>query len=60
GAAGLEGSPASALLGALAMQVGILLVDPLRMVGITLTYYDLRVRQEGFDLALLAEELQSG
>ncbi len=57
GAAGLEGQTGSQVLGALAMQVGILLVDPVRMVGVTLTYYDLRIRREGFDLAVLASEL---
>ena len=57
GAAGLSGQASSAVMGALAMQLGILLVDPVRLVGITLTYYDLRIRHEGFDLALLADEL---
>ncbi len=59
GTAGLEGSASSALLGALAMQVGIMLADPIRMVGVTLTYYDLRIRSEGFDLDWLARELGS-
>ena len=58
GTAGLSGSASSALLGALAMQFGIMLVDPVRMVGVTLTYYDLRIRSEGFDLAWLARELK--
>ncbi|MCC7492761.1 MAG: hypothetical protein IT204_10455 [Fimbriimonadaceae bacterium] len=57
GAAGLDGSPGSALLTALATQLGILLVDPLRLVGVTLTYYDCRVRLEAFDLELLAGDL---
>lgn len=29
---------------------------PLQLIGITLMYFDLRVRTEGFDLALLAEQ----
>lgn len=57
GTAGLGGELSTALLGGLAMQLGILLVDPVRMVGITLIYYDLRIRNEGFDLSLLADEL---
>lgn len=60
GTAGLEGELSSTLLGALALQLGVLLVDPVRMVGITLVYYDLRVRREGFDLRLLADELGGG
>lgn len=59
GTAGLSGSASSTLLGALAMQAGILLADPLRMVGVTLTYYDMRIRSEGFDLAWLAREMES-
>jgi len=59
GTAGLEGSASSTLLGALAMQVGIMLADPIRMVGVTLTYYDVRIRSEGFDLDWLARELGS-
>ncbi|MBI2302193.1 MAG: hypothetical protein HYU66_25095 [Armatimonadetes bacterium] len=56
GMAGLGGG--STLVGTLAMQLGVLLVDPIRMVGVTLVYYDLRIRKEGFDLQLLAGELR--
>jgi hypothetical protein len=60
GMAGLSGELHATVLGSLAMQLGITLVDPMRMVGVTLTYYDLRIRKEGFDLALLAGELGGG
>ncbi len=57
GLAGLGDQTGSTALGVLAMQLGVMLVDPVRMVGVTLAYYDLRMRHEGFDLALLADEL---
>ncbi len=33
------------------------LVQPVQMIGLVLLYYDLRVRKEGFDLELLAQNL---
>lgn len=43
---------ASSLLG--------VLIAPLLGVGITLIYYDLRIRKEGFDLEMMAQNLDSG
>jgi hypothetical protein len=39
--------------------VGVML-EPVRMAGMTLLYYDLRVRKEGLDLQILAENLRRG
>jgi hypothetical protein len=36
-----------------------MLIYPLFYCVLTVTYYDLRVRKEGFDLELLASSLQS-
>ena len=37
-----------------------IIVQPVFMIGIVLVYYDLRIRKEGFDLAMLAEALERG
>lgn len=60
GTAGLGRQLAPVVLGTIAMNLAMLLTDPVRMVGMTLIYYDLRVRGEGYDLALLAADLESG
>jgi hypothetical protein len=39
--------------------VGVAL-EPVRMAGMTLLYYDLRVRKEGLDLQILADDLRRG
>jgi hypothetical protein len=36
------------------------LLEPFRIAAITLLYYDFRIRKEGFDLEIMAEELESG
>ena len=35
------------------------LFEPFRIAAITLLYYDLRIRKEGFDLEIMAEELEA-
>jgi len=35
------------------------LLEPFRIAAITLLYYDFRIRKEGFDLEIMAEELES-
>jgi hypothetical protein len=42
------------IIQSLVQLVGILIYYPLQMAAFTLIYFDLRVRTEGFDLALLA------
>ncbi|MDR5683335.1 MAG: hypothetical protein QN163_04830 [Armatimonadota bacterium] len=39
--------------------IGVVL-EPMRMAGMTLLYYDLRVRKEGLDLQILARDLRRG
>lgn len=48
------------LLEAAANLVTSLLTTPFIAAVVTLTYFDLRVRKEGFDLALLAERMGGG
>jgi hypothetical protein len=43
----------TSIIGSLVSLVGILIYYPLQMTAFTLIYFDLRVRTEGFDLALL-------
>ena len=43
----------------LSSAVGILLT-PIQLITTTLLYYDLRVRKEGFDLELLAQQISAG
>ena len=45
-----------AIIQALVSLVGILIYYPLQMTAFTLIYFDLRVRTEGFDLALLTAD----
>lgn len=44
------------VLSALASQIGYILVLPLQLSVFTLLYYDLRVRREGYDLELMAQQ----
>ncbi|HET6371990.1 MAG TPA: glycerophosphoryl diester phosphodiesterase membrane domain-containing protein [Candidatus Polarisedimenticolia bacterium] len=48
------------VLGALSGGVGGMLVGPLSRIALTLLYYDLRVRKEGFDLQLMMARLEGG
>jgi hypothetical protein len=41
-------------------MVSLILVQPLVLLPIMLFYYDLRIRKEGFDLQMLAEQLGYG
>lgn len=41
-------------------DVGLILLYPLFSVGGTLLYYDLRIRREGFDLEMMAQDLAGG
>ena len=34
-----------------------IVLKPVAMIGIVLIYYDLRIRKEGFDLVMMAQEL---
>jgi hypothetical protein len=43
--------------GYLAQTVGLVFTTPMQLIAATLLYFDLRVRKEGFDLALEAQEL---
>jgi hypothetical protein len=43
----------TSIIGSLVRLVGILIYYPLQMTAFTLIYFDLRVRTEGFDIALL-------
>lgn len=36
------------------------LLEPFRIAAMTLLYYDFRIRKEGFDLEIMAEELEAG
>lgn len=47
------------LLSAGGSNVVSVLLEPFRIVAITLLYFDFRVRKEGFDLEILAEELEA-
>jgi len=42
-----------------ASNVLSVLLEPFRIAAITLLYYDFRIRKEGFDLEIMAEELES-
>lgn len=49
----------ASLLSAGGSNVVSVLLEPFRIVAITLLYFDFRVRKEGFDLEILAEELEA-
>lgn len=58
-------NPMSAYMLQTSIQTAVTLVFsliylPLQLTGITLMYFDLRVRTEGFDLALLTESISGG
>ncbi len=38
--------------------LAFMLIEPFKIVTITLLYYDLRIRKEGFDLEIMAQELE--
>lgn len=60
GAAGVAGRPSATLiLATVAGGLVEMLVYPIFYCALTLAYYDLRVRKEGFDLELLESNLQS-
>ena len=41
---------------AVVAQIGQILVLPLQLIIFTLLYYDLRIRKEGYDLELMAQQ----
>jgi hypothetical protein len=51
--------PAVAVLNALSQMLGSVLPLPILYIGWVLYYYDLRVRKEGLDLELRAQQLQA-
>ena len=55
-----EASYAALVLGGIVNVVGEVLTTPFLAAVITLVYFDLRVRKEGFDLAVLAERMGGG
>lgn len=48
------------LLGEGASNVLSVLLEPFKIATVTLLYYDFRIRKEGFDLEIMAEELEAG
>lgn len=52
-----EGSLAAGVFSVVFLSVVGLLVYPLQTIAITLLYYDLRIRKEGFDLDLLSQAI---
>jgi hypothetical protein len=54
----LIGEDIAAIINAL-LGIGIsLLLTPLTYIALTLVYYDLRVRKEGYDIELMTEHLE--
>ena len=49
----------SSALGAGAANVISVLLEPFRIAAMTLLYYDFRIRKEGFDLEIMAAELEA-
>jgi hypothetical protein len=49
----------SSLLAEGASNVISVLLEPFRIAAMTLLYYDFRIRKEGFDLEIMAEELEA-
>ncbi|MFC1719406.1 hypothetical protein ACFL6S_37495 [Candidatus Poribacteria bacterium] len=47
-------------LGIGAANVVSVLIEPFKISAMMLLYYDLRIRKEGFDLEIMAEELEAG
>ena len=41
------------------LNSGSVLLEPFRIAVMTLLYYDFRIRKEGFDLEIMAEELEA-
>ncbi len=50
----------SGTLGVGAANVISVLLEPFKVAAMTLLYYDFRIRKEGFDLEIMAEELEAG
>ncbi|MHB8312342.1 MAG: glycerophosphoryl diester phosphodiesterase membrane domain-containing protein, partial [Candidatus Dormibacteria bacterium] len=59
-AVGGAGSAAGTVVGDVATLVVAVLVAPILASGLTLLYFDLRVRKEAFDLELLAQQISAG
>lgn len=51
---------AAAVVGSVFSIAGQVIVGPIAFCGVTLLYYDLRIRKEGFDLELLARDIGRG
>jgi hypothetical protein len=49
----------SVSLGMGAANVISVLLEPFKVAAMTLLYYDLRIRKEGFDLEIMAQELEA-
>ena len=47
-------------LGIGAANVASVLLEPFKISAMMFLYYDLRIRKEGFDLEIMAEELEAG
>ncbi len=56
--ASIGGREGAALAGAIGAIAGIL-TEPIRAGGLTLLYYDLRIRKEGFDLERMVSTMES-
>lgn len=52
--------PAGWVISGAGSAAGLILVTPFQIIALVLLYFDLRIRKEGFDLALLAHQLQGG
>lgn len=59
-AVGGASSAAGTVVGDVATLVVAVLVAPILASGLTLLYFDLRVRKEAFDLELLAQQISAG
>ncbi len=53
------GSVMGEALGGLFSGIAGLLTYPLQAIAVTLIYYDLRIRKEGFDLEMLSRAIDS-
>jgi len=45
------------IVGSFLSVLAFILIEPFKIAAITMLYYDLRIRKEGFDLEIMAEEL---
>lgn len=53
------GPPVGPILGVIFSAIATILVQPIQFGGLTLLYYDLRIRKEGFDVQHMVEALGS-